>query len=124
MKLEDLSSLMKRRRAGGLSYDYDRFRADPAVASLRWPDDVLEQFLYDFGENPAFMNDYGNVDLHEVTWRLETIPAADFHGMPTGATDVGCIEEFAKNLVHWVQNRPKRSAGTGRSTGRGCARRS
>lgn len=107
MKLEYLSPLMKRRRVDGLSYDYDRFRADPAVASLRWPDDVLEQFLYDFGDNPAFVNDYGNIDLHEVTWRLETIPAADFHGMPTGATDAGCIEKFAENPVHWVQNRPR-----------------
>ncbi|MEV6251305.1 hypothetical protein AB0M38_34855 [Streptomyces sp. NPDC051742] len=106
MKLEDLSPLMARRRAGGLSYGYDRFRADPAVAPLQWPDDVLEQFLYDFGDNPAFVDDYGSIDLREIRWRLEMIPAADFHGIPTGAFDAGCIEEFAKNPVYWVTVRP------------------
>ena len=34
MKLSDLSSLVARREDGGLSYD--RFRADPALASLPW----------------------------------------------------------------------------------------
>ncbi|MER6555980.1 MULTISPECIES: hypothetical protein [Streptomyces] len=53
------------------------------------------------------MTDYGNIDLREITWRLEKISAADFHGMPTGASDDGCIEEFAENPVHWVQNRPQ-----------------
>ncbi|MGA5220994.1 hypothetical protein ACPCAE_33695 [Streptomyces cinereoruber] len=107
MKLEDLSPLMKRRRAGGLSYGYDRFRTDPAVAPLQWPDDVLEQFLYDFGDDDHFVTDYGSIDLRQITWRLETIPAADFHGMPTGASDAGCIEEFAENPVHWVGVRPR-----------------
>lgn len=102
VKLEDLSPLMKRRRAGGLSYGYDRFRVDPVVAPLQWPDDVLEQFLYDFGDD-HFVTDYGSIDLCEITWRLETIPAADFHEMPTGASDAGCIDEFAENPVHWDQ---------------------
>ncbi|MFD5661021.1 histidine kinase dimerization/phospho-acceptor domain-containing protein [Streptomyces hirsutus] len=44
--------------------------------------------------------------LRDVTWRLETIPAADFMGMPTGASDAGCIESFAENPVHWVKVRP------------------
>lgn len=107
MKLEDLSPLMNRRRAGGLSYSCDRFRADPTVASLQWPDDVLEQFLYDHGDNAAFLDDYGSIDLREITWRLETVPAADFHGMQTGASDDGCIEQFAENPVHWVSVRPR-----------------
>ncbi|WP_232486324.1 MULTISPECIES: hypothetical protein [Streptomyces] len=89
----------------------------------QWPDDVQEQFLIDHGDNGAFVHDYAGIDLREVTWRLETIPAADFHGMPTGASDAGCIESFAKNPVR-VAVRPQRSAGTGKSTVRGCARRS
>ncbi|MEU5957972.1 hypothetical protein [Streptomyces sp. NPDC047525] len=106
MKLSDLSPLMVRRRAGGLSYSYDQFRADPALAALSWPDDVLEQFLFDHGDNAAFGNDYGGIDLRDITWRLETIPAADFHTMPTGASDAGCIEDYADNPVHWVTVRP------------------
>ncbi|MFB6833390.1 hypothetical protein [Streptomyces hydrogenans] len=52
------------------------------------------------------MTGYGSIDLREITWRLETVPAADFHGMPTGASDDGCIEEFAENPVYWVGRRP------------------
>ncbi|MET7903859.1 hypothetical protein ABZS86_21400 [Streptomyces sp. NPDC005355] len=103
MKLSDLSPLMTRREDGGLSYD--RFRADPALASLQWPDDVLEQFLFDHGDNAAFVYDYGSIDLRAVTWQLETIPAADFNTMPTGASDAGCIESYAENPVHWVKVR-------------------
>ncbi|MEU6557787.1 hypothetical protein ABZ915_47440 [Streptomyces sp. NPDC046915] len=103
MKLSDLSPLMARREDGGLSYD--RFRAHPALASLHWPDDVLEQFLFDHGDNAAFVYDYGGIDLREVRWRLETIPAADFNEMPTGASDAGCIEIYAENPVHWVKIR-------------------
>ncbi|MEU8874450.1 hypothetical protein AB0D24_25530 [Streptomyces javensis] len=103
MKLSGLSPLMARREEGGLSYDH--FRADPALASLHWPGDVLEQFLLGHGDNAAFVYDYGSIDLHEVRWRLDTIPAADFIGMPTGASDAGCIESYAENPVHWVNVR-------------------
>jgi hypothetical protein len=82
MKLSDLSPLMARCQDGGLSYD--RFRVEPALVSLQWPDDVLEQFLFDHGDKAAFVYDYGSIDLRDVTWQIETIPAADFSGMPTG----------------------------------------
>ncbi|MFE5689670.1 hypothetical protein [Streptomyces sp. NPDC056512] len=104
MKLRDLSPLMTRRQDGDLSFD--RFRADLALASLQWPDDVLEQFLFDHGDNDAFVDDYGSIDLRAVRWRLETIPAADFSEMPTGASDAGCIETYAEDPVHWVTVRP------------------
>ncbi|MFB7198291.1 hypothetical protein [Streptomyces sp. NPDC056240] len=104
VKLSDLSSLMARCDDGGLSYD--SFRVDPALTLLQWPDDVLKQFLFDHGDNAAFVYGYGGIDLFEITWRLETIPAPDFKGMPTGASDAGCIESFAENPVHWVTVRP------------------
>ncbi|MGW1362169.1 hypothetical protein ACWCQP_32725 [Streptomyces chartreusis] len=106
MKLSDFSLLMARRRDGGLSYSYDQFCVDSALACLPWPDDVLEQFLFDHGDNAAFLYDYGGIDLRDITWRLETIPAADFHTMPTGESDAGCIERYAENPVHWVTIRP------------------
>ncbi|MFF0198859.1 hypothetical protein ACFYT5_38760 [Streptomyces anulatus] len=108
MNLTDLRPLMARRRDGALSFD--RFRTDPTVAALRWPDDVLEQFLFDHGDNTAFINDYNPIDLHAITWQLEIIPAAHFTGMPTGASDEGCIESYAKNPVHWVTVRPPQVA--------------
>lgn len=95
-------------RDGALSFD--RFRTDPTVAALRWPDDVLEQFLFDHGDNPAFVDDYNTIDLHTITWQMESIPAARFTGMPTGASDEGCIESYAENPVHWVTVRPPQVA--------------
>jgi hypothetical protein len=95
---------MARREDGGLSFD--RFRVDPALTLLQWPDDVLRQFLFDHGDNASFVRDYDSIDLCKITWRLETIPAADFCEMPTGASDAGCIEIFAENPVHWVEVRP------------------
>ncbi|MFJ3809431.1 hypothetical protein ACIPWE_24140 [Streptomyces sp. NPDC090073] len=106
----DLSSLMARREDGGLSYD--RFRADPAVASLQWPDDVLEQVVLDHGDNAAFVYDYGSIDLRDVTWQLEHIPTVDFSRMPTWASDAGCLEHFAKNPVYWVGKSPSRGRPT------------
>ncbi|WP_331745382.1 hypothetical protein OG245_37645 (plasmid) [Streptomyces sp. NBC_01116] len=104
MKLNDLGPLMARRQDGRLSFD--RFRSDPALAALHWPDDVLEQFLFEHGDNGAFVHDYGTIDLRHITWQLETIPAADFHTMPTGKTHAGCIESYAAHPVHWVAVRP------------------
>jgi hypothetical protein len=106
MKLSDLSPLMARRREGGGGFSYDRFRVDPVLASLHWPDDVLEQFLFDHGDNGAFVHDYGGIDLRQVRWQLETTPAADFNEMPTGATEADCVEYFAENPVHWVKVHP------------------
>jgi hypothetical protein len=63
MKLSELSPLMARRRDGGLSFTFGDFRADPALTPLRWPDDVLEQFLYDHGANTNFARDYGDIAL-------------------------------------------------------------
>ncbi|MEU5046962.1 hypothetical protein [Streptomyces griseorubiginosus] len=104
MKLSDLGPLMARREDGGLSFD--RFRADPALASLQWPDDVLEQFLFDHGDKGAFLYDYGGIDLRVISWRLERVPAEDFSEMPTSASDAGCIESYAKDPVYWVVLRP------------------
>lgn len=103
MKLGDLSPLMARRQDGGLSFA--RFCVDPALTPLQWPDDVLRQWLFDHGDDGAFLFDYGGIDLREVTWRLETIPAVDFDRMPTGATDADSIECYAKDPVYWVGKR-------------------
>ncbi|MFF3558323.1 hypothetical protein ACFYXL_33475 [Streptomyces tsukubensis] len=104
MNLNDLSSLMERRQDGGRSFE--RFRTDPALANLRWPDDVLRDFLFDHGDHDPFVNDYGHLELSAITWTLETIPTADFHTMPTGESEAGLIEHFAQHPVHWVTVRP------------------
>ncbi|MFF2167629.1 hypothetical protein ACFVWP_44300 [Streptomyces sp. NPDC058175] len=104
MNLNDLSSLMERRQDGGLSFE--RFRADPVLAGLQWPDDVLRDFLFEHGDHSPFVDDYGHLDLSAITWTLETIPTADFYTMPTGESEAGLIEHFAQHPVYWVTVRP------------------
>jgi hypothetical protein len=99
MKLDDLTALMLRRRKGLSLQD---FRSDPMIASLQWPDDVVEQLLYDHGDRPAFLHDYGHIDLCGVVWSLETTTADELSEMPTGASDDGCIEEYADDPDYWV----------------------
>ncbi|MFD0229509.1 MMPL family transporter [Streptomyces hirsutus] len=72
------------------------------------PDGTLDavRAAGDGAEQAGLKAVYGGIDLRDVTWRLEMIPAADFIGMPTGASDAGCIESFAENPVHWVKVRP------------------
>ncbi|MEV7123759.1 hypothetical protein [Kitasatospora griseola] len=99
MKLDDLRPGTLR-RLGGL--DLTRFCADPLVASLNWPKDVVEQFLYDHGDNAAFHADYGHLDLQGITWTLERTSTGELLRVPTGASDEGCIELYAEHPDHWV----------------------
>ncbi len=86
---------------------FEGFRQNALVCSLGWPDDVVEQFLYDHADNIAFLRDYGDLDLSKMRWDVEVIPLKEFIGMPTGASDGGCIEEFAANPDHWVRVRSR-----------------
>ncbi|MFF8717179.1 hypothetical protein ACF07T_37990 [Streptomyces sp. NPDC015184] len=106
MKLADLRELMCRRRANsGLGLSSDAFRVDPVIASLRWPADVVEQFLYDHGDHGPFQRAYGNVDLAAIVWTLETVTAAELSTMPTGPSEAGCIEQFALHPGHCISVR-------------------
>ena len=39
------------------------------------PDDVLEQFVADHGTKHGFQQQYGELDLHALGWRLAELPA-------------------------------------------------
>ena len=103
VNLVDLAGLMASHRDSGAGFE--GFRANPVIASLQWPDDVVEQFLCDHGDNPGFLWDYGHSDLSRVSWDVEVIPVESFSEMPTGASDAGCIEDFADNPDHWIDLR-------------------
>ncbi|MFB7375858.1 hypothetical protein ACFC6U_03020 [Kitasatospora purpeofusca] len=99
MKLGDFAGLMVRRRAGlGLV----EFCADPLIAPLGWPDDVVEQWLFDHGDNGSFLRDYGHIDLSGIVWSLEVVPAAELSRMPTGASEHDCIDYYAAAPDHWI----------------------
>lgn len=46
------------------------------VARLHWPDDVVEQWLYDHADNASFRKDYGLVDISEIDWQVEVLSLA------------------------------------------------
>src|ERR1700722_88153 len=84
---------------------FEAFRQNAVVSSLEWPDDVVEQFLYDHADNIGFLRDYGDLDLSTIGWDVEVISVKEFMRMPTGASDGDCIEQFAANPDHWVRTR-------------------
>jgi hypothetical protein len=84
---------------------FEAFRYDPKVLSLRWPADVLEQWLYDHADNGAFLQDYGDVDLSNIEWNVEAISTDELIRMPTGYSDRTCVDEFAADPDRWIQVR-------------------
>ena len=84
---------------------FEGFRQNALVSSLGWPDDVVEQFLYDHADNIGFLRDYENVDLSKIDWDVEVISVEELIEMPTSASDGDCIEDFAANPDHWVRVR-------------------
>ncbi|MEU6718038.1 hypothetical protein ABZ897_41775 [Nonomuraea sp. NPDC046802] len=103
MRIADFADLAVSCRENLLRFE--GFRTNSMVSSLRWPDDVVEQFLYDHGDNDAFLHDYGDIDLSKVQWDVEIVPIGELVKMPTGAFDSGCVEEYAADPDHWVRVR-------------------
>lgn len=100
MRLADFAVLAQRCRES--DYGFAEFLRQDAVIALRWPDDVLEQWLYDHADNEAFFHDNGDLDLSQIGWQVEAISAEAFMTMSTGLSDAGAIEEFARDPEHWI----------------------
>lgn len=101
--LADFAQLSRRARES--RFGFAEFRNYPEVATLSWPDDVLEQWLYDHGSNDSFRNDYGDLDLRMIRWDVEIIPVSAFLDIPTGPSDADCIDKTALNPDHWIRVR-------------------
>lgn len=102
--LQDFADLSQRCReldGGGLN----EFLRDQCVRDLGWPEDVVEQWLYDFAGWGAFQVDYGHLDLMEMEWNDERIPVAAFMTMPTGRSDGALIDENAEKADYWSEAR-------------------
>jgi hypothetical protein len=82
---------------------FGRFLEESVIANLGWPENVVKQMLWDHGETDHFLPDYGNLDLSRVAWRCESLPTELFQGIPTGASDRGAIEAYAKFPVYWAE---------------------
>lgn len=103
MYLRDFTDLSQQCRefAVGLA----RFLDSDLVESLAWPDDVVEQWLYDHSGFGCFLVDYNGLDLTTIRWQDELVPAEQFLTMPTGPSEAGLIAEFAENPDHWSEVR-------------------
>lgn len=90
-----------REQGGGLS-EYLRLHD---VVRLQWPEDVVEQWLYDHAGNQSFKTDYGHVDLTQIDWHVEALSVKVLLDMPTGPSDGDLLEEIAQNPEHWISVR-------------------
>ena len=97
----DLSQRCHESRGDGLS----EFLEADLVKSLGWPPDVAEQWLYDHSGFSNFLVDYDGLDLTTIRWHDELVPAESFLTIPTGPSEAGLIEEFARNPNHWSEVR-------------------
>lgn len=101
--LSDFGDLSQdcRGQGGGLS----RFLRADVVRALEWPDDVVEQWLYDHSVHGPFLIDYEHLDLTSLSWKEESLPVAKFLTISTGDSESALIEEFARNPDHWSEVR-------------------
>lgn len=83
-------------------YGFAEFRQLPKARQLRWPDDVLEQWVFDHAGYDPFLNDYGEIDLSGIDWQVETLPVEDFVAMPTGPSDGDAIECYEADPDHSI----------------------
>ncbi len=90
-------------RAGDLS-DY---LALPQIAGLRWPADVVEQWLFDHAGNVSFVKDYGHLDLAAIEWTRAPVPARELVDIPTGKNDAEFLASVAKLHRHYLGLRPQ-----------------
>lgn len=100
----DFAALSQQCREPGGS-GLEGFIRDERVGVLGWPDDVVEQWLYDFGGWSRFHADYGHLDLTTIEWGDDLVDAEQFLTMPTGPSDVDLIDENAANAAHWSEAR-------------------
>lgn len=82
-----------------------RFCSHPEVYALGWPDDVVEQWLFDHAGHGPFQRDYARVDLNRIRWGVEIVATSTFLAMPTGQSESGCIAKYAENPDWWISVR-------------------
>jgi hypothetical protein len=100
MRLADFTTLAEHCRENG--FGLAEFRRQGAVIDLRWPTDVVEQWLYDHCDKSPFLHDYGTVDLSRIGWKVEALPVETLMTIPTGPSEADVIEELAADPDHLI----------------------
>lgn len=105
LRLQDLEALPRPGSA------MDRIDPDACKAAfwryvqqngLEWPDDVVEQFLFDHGSKPEFIADYGHLDLRAIVWAEEDMTAADLLRASASKHLKGRITDVSNALEHYA----------------------
>ena len=77
LHLADLAHLA---RPGSGNANLDVFEGECQRLGLAWPRLVVEQFLFDHGDKPEFLEQYGHLDLLHLHWTLRKLPARELLG--------------------------------------------
>lgn len=96
---------------------FEAFTTNPLVAALGWPDDVVEQWLWEHGRYDPFLSDYGHIDLSSIQWCDTAVSTAALLTVTTGASEHGLLEENARLHQHWVSVREPTVAEAWETTG-------
>jgi hypothetical protein len=75
-----LADLVHLARPGSRNADLAVFEGECQRRGLIWPRLVVEQFLFDHGDKPEFLEQYGHLDLSDLHWTLRTLPASTLLG--------------------------------------------
>lgn len=101
--LGDFTALAEtcRETGGGLN----EFLDTALVAALAWPNDVVEQWVFDHSGHGPFLADYGELDLTGLTWSLERLSSQLLSSLGTGPSDGDAIEQYAADPDFWLNKR-------------------
>ncbi len=82
--------------------ELETFLADKLVRDLDWPDSVVEQFLFDHGNKPVFVEQYGHLELERVGWTLDELPASEF-AQASAYRD--WLDDYERDPAVWIAKR-------------------
>src|SRR4051812_6522404 len=63
-------------RPGSAGADPTCFEVECRNRGLEWPTPVVQQFLFDHGNQDEFIDQYDHIDLLGIHWQLVALPAS------------------------------------------------
>jgi hypothetical protein len=90
------------------------FFESPKVTALKWPVEAVEQFLFDHGSKPEFLEQYGHLNLRALTCDRESLGAQELVGasiypafqdwVSSVETNVGYFIQIDNRNAEWEEN--------------------
>lgn len=105
LTLQDLCDLD--RPGCGRRHDlvWAEFIADPRIERLRWPIQVLDQFLFFHGKNEDFLDEYGTVDLTTISWICASVSTIDLMLCNVASFAQEYVDEIQVDYESWFNCR-------------------